>query len=266
MTLSNIGNPGAVAARDHFDMPNPVSDPPAAEPADDPAGAPADAPAGAPADAWRTTVRRLPELAVVERADVEAILDAGLVAHVGFTAGDRPYVLPMAYARIGADLFLHGSVASRLVRALGSGARVCATVTILDGIVLARSAFNTSMNYRSVMVMGETETITDPEARARVFEALLERLVPGRSGAVRAPNASELRQTHVVRLPVDVWSAKVSSGPPDDETEDLTFPVWAGEIPLRLVADAPVAAPGLAERVLSDAPDARAVHGTWSAP
>ncbi len=257
MPLSNIGNPRVVGARDHFVMPNPVSDQPTEPRSDDTVDGPGD---------WNTTVRRLPELAVVERADVEAILDAGLVAHVGFTADDRPYVLPMAYTRIDADLFLHGSVASRLVRALGSGARVCVTVTILDGLVLARSAFNTSMNYRSVMVMGETETVTDPEARARVFESLLERLVPGRSDAVRAPNPTELRQTLVVRLPVDVWSAKVSSGPPDDETDDLAFPVWAGEIPLRLVADPPVAAPGLAEHLLAGAPDGRPVHGTWSTP
>jgi uncharacterized protein len=235
-------------------MPNPVSDPPAAEPADD------------VASGWRTVVRRLPELAVVERGDVERILDAGLVAHVGFNAADRPYVLPMAYARIGTDLFLHGSVASRLVRALGSGVRVCVTVTVLDGIVLARSAFNTSMNYRSVMVMGETEAVTDPEVRAGVFEALLERLVPGRFATVRAPNPGELRQTLVARLPIDVWSAKVSSGPPDDETEDLPFPVWAGEIPLRLVADPPVAAPDLAEHLLSGAPDGKSVGGTWSGP
>jgi nitroimidazol reductase NimA-like FMN-containing flavoprotein (pyridoxamine 5'-phosphate oxidase superfamily) len=252
--LSNIGSAAELAARDHLAMPNRVSDPPA------------DGPDDGPADGWSTSVRRLPELAVDERAVVEAILDAGLVAHVGLTVGDLPYVLPMAYVRIADDLFLHGSVASRLVRALGAGARVCATVTILDGIVLARSAFNTSMNYRSVMVMGETETITDADARARVFEALLERLVAGRYGAVRGPSPTELRQTHVVRLPIEVWSAKVSSGPPEDETEDLAFPVWAGEIPLRLVADEPVAAPGLADQLLADVPDARAVRGTWSAP
>ncbi|MGZ8763746.1 MAG: pyridoxamine 5'-phosphate oxidase family protein [Acidimicrobiia bacterium] len=240
-------------------MPNPETEPPPAEPAHD------------PSTGWRTVVRRLPGLAVGERSEVDAILDAGLVAHVGFTADDRPYVLPMAYARIGSDLFLHGSVASRLVEAMGSGARVCVTVTVLDGIVLARSAFNTSMNYRSVMVMGATDTITDPETRARVFEALLERLVPGRYPAVRAPSRSELRQTLVARLPIDVWSAKVSTGPPDDEAEDLPFPVWAGEIPLRLVADPPVAAPGLAEHLLAGAPRARSADAVssgepWSSP
>jgi len=241
--LSNMGNARTGAARDHFGMSNPVP-----------------APAG---DDWRTTVRRLPELAVVDRADVEAILDAGLVAHVGFTADDRPYVVPMAYTRIGSDLFLHGSVASRLVRALGSGTRVCVTVTVLDGIVLARSAFNTSMNYRSVMVMGETEAVADPDARARVFESLLERLVPGRSARVRPPNPAELRQTLVARLPIDLWSAKVSTGPPDDEPADLAYPVWAGEIPLRLVADRPVAAPDLPEHLMADAPDGRPSGGTW---
>jgi uncharacterized protein len=264
--LSNIGSSGVAAARDHFVMANPVSDPVSDPRPDRPRGGRDAGPATDAASDWSTAVRRLPELAVADRAEVEAILDAGLVAHVGFTAADRPYVLPMAYVRIGSDLFLHGSVASRLVRALGSGARVCVTVTILDGVVLARSAFNTSMNYRCAMVMGETETVADPEARATVFEALLERLVPGRSGSVRAPNPSELRQTLVVRLPIDRWSAKVSSGPPDDEPDDLTFPVWAGEIPLRLVADPPVPAPGLTEPLLLTAPDARPVAGTWSGP
>jgi hypothetical protein len=147
---------------------------------------------------------------------------------------------------------------------MGSGTRVCVTVTVLDGIVLARSAFNTSMNYRSVMVMGKTEALTDPDARAGVFEALLERLVPGRYASVRAPSPSELRQTLVARLPIDVWSAKVSSGPPDDDTDDLSFPVWAGEIPLQLVADPPVAAPGLAPTLRTDAPAARSADAVSS--
>lgn len=264
MFLSNIGNAGVVAARDHFAMSNPASgrpvDPPSSPPSVPPGRPDADAESG-----WQTAVRRFPELEVVERAEIERILDAGVVAHVGVAVDDRPYVLPMAYARIGTDLYLHGSVASRLVRVLGSGARVCVTVTVLDGIVLARSAFNTSMNYRSVMVMGETETVFDPDDRARVFEALLERLVPGRYATVRAPNESELRQTLVVRLPIDVWSAKVSAGPPDDDPEDLSFPVWAGEIPLRLVADRPVAAPGLAAGLLVDAPVA-SPGAAWSSP
>ena len=256
--MSNIGNAEVTAARDHFVMPNPVPDPPRERPVEEPGAG--------PGVGWWTEVRRLPELAVVGRDDVERILDAGLVAHVGFTADDRPYVLPMAYARIWTDLYLHGSVASRLVRAMGAGARVCVTVTVLDGIVLARSAFNTSMNYRSVMVMGETEAVTDPGDRGRVFEALLERLVPGRYGAVRSPNPRELRQTLVARLPIDVWSAKVSTGPPDDEDDDLSFPVWAGEIPLRLVADPPVPAPGLAAGLIAGAPGAEPPGAPWSSP
>jgi hypothetical protein len=152
------------------------------------------------------------------------------------------------------------------VRALGANATVCVTVTVLDGVVLARSAFNTSMNYRSVMVMGETDAVTDDAARARVFEALLDRLVPGRYARVRAPSAAELRQTLVTRLPIAVWSAKVSAGPPHDDDDDLAFPVWAGEIPLRLVADSPVAAPGLAARLRAEAPDAVPRRGTWSLP
>jgi nitroimidazol reductase NimA-like FMN-containing flavoprotein (pyridoxamine 5'-phosphate oxidase superfamily) len=266
VSLSNIGNAEVVAARDHFVMPNPVPDRPTGPPTDEPSGPLSDEAAAEGGSGWRTVVRRLPELAVGERAEIERILDAGVVAHVGVAVDDRPYVLPMAYARIGTDLYLHGSVASRLVRALGSGARVCVTVTVLDGIVLARSAFNTSMNYRSVMVMGETETVFDPDDRARVFEALLERLVPGRYATVRAPNESELRQTLVVRLPIDVWSAKVSAGPPDDDPEDLSFPVWAGEIPLRLVAGRPVAAPGLTAGLLVDAPVVGSPGAGWSSP
>ncbi len=244
---------------DHFGMSNPVPGPPH--------GHPVDEPVAIAATGWCNEVRRLPGLAVVDRAAVEQILDAGLVAHVGFTDDEHPYVVPMAYARIGTDLFLHGSVASRLVRAIGAGCRVCATVTVLDGIVLARSAFNTSMNYRSVMVMGETEAVTEPDDRSRVFEALLERLVPGRYAAVRAPNPSELRQTLVARMPIDVWSAKVSSGPPDDDDDDLSFPVWAGEIPLRLVADPPVPAPELAAGLIAGAPAAAPPPGAaWSSP
>ena len=261
--MSNIGSAGLVAACDHFDMPKPVSDRPDDLAQDDLAP---DEPGLESGPGWRTVVRRLPELAVLERADIELILDAGLVAHVGFTADDRPYVLPMAYSRIGADLFLHGSVASRLVRAMASGVRVCVTVTVIDGIVLARSAFNTSMNYRSVMVMGETEAVADPDDRAIVFEALLERLVPARYATVRPPNAAELAQTLVVRLPIEVWSAKVSAGPPDDKIEDLSFPVWAGEIPLRLVADPPVAAPGLAQSLLVAAPLGASPGAGWSFP
>ena len=159
----------------------------------------------------------------------------GLVAHVGFEADGWPYVVPMAYARLDGDLLLHGSVASRLVRLLGAGSRVCVTVTLLDGIVLARSAFNTSMNYRSAIVIGETRAVVDPTERAAAFAALLDRIVPGRFATVRAPNDAELRQTLVARLPIDHCSAKVRTGPPDNDADDRSFPVWAGEIPLRLV-------------------------------
>ena len=176
MPLSNIGTVAVCATRDHFVMPNPASDLPAAGPPDDGNGGRGTEGGGPPfVDSRSSRSRSGPE--------VEQILDAGLVAHVGFVADARPYVLPMAYARIGGDLFLHGSVASRLVRTIGSGSRVCVTVTVLDGIVLARSAFNTSMNYRSVMVMGETEAIADPEARA-----------PGLRGPARAIGAGSLRR------------------------------------------------------------------------
>ena len=219
-------------------MSHPLSDPPA--------DGPRDAVADEPDSGWRTEVRRLPELAVVERADVERILDAGLVAHVGFVAGDRPYVLPMAYARIGTDLFLHGSVASRLLRALGSGTRVCLTVTLLDGIVLARSVFEHSINYRSVVVLGTATTVTDPDEKYTVLEAFTEKLLPGRWADARPPTRKELRATGVLSLPIDEASAKVRTGAPDDgDSPDAELDVWAGHIPLVVRALPPVTAPDL---------------------
>ena len=191
-------------------------------------------------------MHRLPENARYDRETIDGILDAGLVAHVGIADDGVPIVVPMAYARRGDRLFLHGSVASRLVRAVHAGAEVCVTVTIVDGLLLARSAFNMSMSYRSVVVLGRAEPVDDPGERLDALGAIMEHLVPGHWEHVRAPNERELRATLVVAVPLDEVSAKVGEGPPTDEAEDLALPHWAGEIPFRTVALAPRTDPRLA--------------------
>ncbi len=187
----------------------------------------------------RSTVRRLPELAVDDREVVAAILDAGLVAHVGISHDGAPVVIPMAYARVGGTVYLHGSVASRMMRNLSSGDPMCITVTVVDGIVLARSAFNMSMNYRAVVVQGAARVVTEDGERMTAFRAIMDHFVPGHWDHVRPPNDQELRQTLVVAADLDEASAKVSAGPPRDDPEDLALPRWAGEIPLRTVAGTP---------------------------
>jgi nitroimidazol reductase NimA-like FMN-containing flavoprotein (pyridoxamine 5'-phosphate oxidase superfamily) len=184
----------------------------------------------------RTTVRRRPERGEYGRAAVEAILDEGLVAHVGVVVDGQPFVLPMVYARVGGDLYLHGSAASRLLRALVGGAPVCVTVTLLDGIVLARSAFHHSMNYRSVVILGSPVAVTDAAERGRALAALVDHAVPGRSEEVRPPDRKELAATLLVRVALDEVSAKVRSGPPIDDESDLDAAVWAGVLAVRLVA------------------------------
>jgi nitroimidazol reductase NimA-like FMN-containing flavoprotein (pyridoxamine 5'-phosphate oxidase superfamily) len=187
----------------------------------------------------RSTVRRLPRLARYDRETVAAILDAGLVAHVGITHDGAPVVIPMAYARVGETVYVHGSTASRLLRALRAGDPVCLTVTIVDGIVLARSAFNMSMNYRAVVVHGRARPVDDPAERLRAFRSIMDHVVPGHWEHVREPNDRELRQTLVVAIGLEEASAKVSAGPPDDEADDLVLPYWAGELPLRTVPGPP---------------------------
>ena len=187
----------------------------------------------------RITVRRRPERGEYGREAVEAILDEGLVAHVGLVVDGQPFVLPMAYARVGGALYLHGSAASRLLRALVAGAPVCVTVTLLDGIVLARSAFHHSMNYRSVVILGSPVAVTDAAERERALAALVDHAVPGRSREVRLPDRKELAATLLVRIALDEVSAKVRTGPPIDDDDDLEIPVWAGVLPLRLVAGQP---------------------------
>jgi nitroimidazol reductase NimA-like FMN-containing flavoprotein (pyridoxamine 5'-phosphate oxidase superfamily) len=191
----------------------------------------------------RTTLKRLPARGVFDRPAVHAILDEGLVCHVGFVADGQPFVIPTTYARIGDRLYVHGSAASRMLRALSGGIPVAVTVTLLDGLVLARSTFHHSMNYRSVVVLGEATLVEDPEERTAALEAIVEHVVPGRSRLVRGPNEKELLATSVLRLDLVEVSAKVRTGPPIDDEEDLGRDCWAGVLPLRLVPGEPVADP-----------------------
>jgi len=192
----------------------------------------------------RTTVRRLPDRADYERARVEAVLDEGLVCHVGFvTADGTPAVVPTTYARIDDHLVIHGSPASRMLRSLKDGLDVCVVVTLVDGMVLARSTFHHSMNYRSVVVYGRATEITDLEDKRAALDCLVEHLVPGRTDHARGPNEKELRSTLVLRLPLDEASAKVRTGPPVDDAEDMDLPVWAGVVPVGVAVGAPAPDP-----------------------
>ncbi|MGN6635049.1 MAG: pyridoxamine 5'-phosphate oxidase family protein [Oryzihumus sp.] len=193
----------------------------------------------------RTTVRRLPEKAVMDRSVLDAILDEALVAHLGVTEGDQPFVLPMACARDGDRLLLHGSTGSRLMRTLASGAPTCATVTLVDGLVYARSAFESSMHYRSATILGRA-SVVPPEEVVEALRVLTEHLLPGRWEHLRPPNRKELAATMVLALPVREWSVKVGDGPPEDDPTDLGADVWAGVLPLRTTAEQPRPAPDLA--------------------
>lgn len=184
-------------------------------------------------------LRRHPERGSYERAVIEAILDEGLICSVGAIAGDTPIVIPMVYARWGDEVVLHGAQASRLMAAGASGARVCVSVTLLDGLVLARSAFHHSMNYRSVVLFGVPRELTDPVEKAAAMAALVEHLLPGRGAVVRPPSAKELAATRVLAVAIDEASAKRRTGDPIDDVDDHTLPCWAGEIPLVLQARPP---------------------------
>jgi len=188
----------------------------------------------------RTRVRRLPRRASYDRDVIHALLDEALVCHVGFVDQQQPFVLPTTYARVGDTVYLHGSAASRMLRRLAEGIPVCVTVTLLDGLVFARSAFHHSMNYRSVVILGVASEVTDGGERLQALEAIVEHMAPGRWAAVRAPNERELKATSVLRLPIVEGSAKVRSGGPIDDAEDLGWPCWAGHVPLRLVPLAPI--------------------------
>lgn len=193
----------------------------------------------------RTTAQRVKHRAAYDRETVHAILDAGLVCHVGVELDGQPYVVPMAYGRDGERLLLHGSVASRLMKALTGGAPACVTVTHVDGLVLARSGFSSSMNYRSVMVLGRAREVTDLEAKARALDRIADHLAPGRSREQRPAEPKEIAATRVLELPLEEVSAKVRSGPPQDLPKDVALPIWAGVLPLHTVAGEPEPAPDL---------------------
>jgi nitroimidazol reductase NimA-like FMN-containing flavoprotein (pyridoxamine 5'-phosphate oxidase superfamily) len=188
----------------------------------------------------------VPERGVYDREQIDAILDAGLVCHLGFVHDGHPFVIPTLYGRVGDEVYVHGSSASRMLRTLKGGVDACLTVTIVDGLVLARSIFHHSINYRSVVVVGRAVEVAEPAEKLRALEAFGERILPGRWAKVRPPTEQELKATSILRLPLDEASAKVREGPPKDEEEDYDLPVWAGVIPLALRAGAPQADPRLA--------------------
>jgi nitroimidazol reductase NimA-like FMN-containing flavoprotein (pyridoxamine 5'-phosphate oxidase superfamily) len=194
-----------------------------------------------------------------DRATVHAILDEGLVGHAAFVADGQPYSIPMLYARDGEQLFLHGSRLSRLLRGLAEGVPMCFTVTLVDGLVLARSAFHHSVNYRSVMVLGEARSVGDAAKKNEALRTIVDHVARGRSDDVRGPSTKELRATEVITLPLAEVSAKVRTGPPVDAAEDYALPTWAGELPLTLVPGVPVADERCASPVPSYVTDYRRV-------
>ena len=194
----------------------------------------------------RTTVKRLPQRGDYERATINAILDEGLLCHLGFTVDDQPYVLPTIYARVGDVVYVHGSAASRMMRGFGAGWSACLTVTLLDGLVLARSAFHHSMNYRCVVLLGQLLPVDDPHERLAGLDAIVEHVVLGRIADLRPSNVQELKATTVLKLPITEASAKVRTGGPLDDADDLTQPCWAGVLPLGLTPGAVVPAGDLA--------------------
>jgi nitroimidazol reductase NimA-like FMN-containing flavoprotein (pyridoxamine 5'-phosphate oxidase superfamily) len=193
--------------------------------------------AGPPSE--RTRVRRLPERGVYERDAIDAILDEALICHLAYVQDGEPRVIPTIHARVGDTLYVHGSNASRTLRSTKGGAPVAAEVTLIDGLVLARSVFHHSMNYRSVVVYGRAREVTDPTEKFEAQRALVEHVVPGRSADARLPNDRELDQTTILAIPMDEASAKVRTGPPKDEDEDLELPVWAGVLSFTTVTAEP---------------------------
>lgn len=197
----------------------------------------------------RTTIKRLPKRGVYDRELVYPILDEAFVCHVGFAVAGQPFVIPTGYARVDDRLYIHGSQISRMLRTLAGGIDVCVTVTLLDGLVLARSAFHHSMNYRSVAIFGRASMVDDRAAKLAALRAFSEHVIPGRWDEARQPTDQELKATAVLTLPLEEASAKVRTGPPIDDEEDYALPVWAGVLPLRLVAGAPVPDPRLPEEI-----------------
>ena len=193
----------------------------------------------------RTRIFRKPGRASYDRDLVHSILDEALACHVGFVQDGQPYVIPTIHAREGQTLFFHGAVGNRTLRALGQGTPCCVTATLVDGLVLARAALHHSLNYRSVMVLGTASEVTDPEEKRRALRAVIEHIAPGRSEEIRGPDDTELHSTKVLSMPVEEASAKVRTGPPVDEEDDLELPHWAGVLPLTSGTGEPVPAPDL---------------------
>lgn len=200
----------------------------------------------------RTRVVREPQRAVYDRETVYRILDEGFICHVGFIVDGQPFVIPTSYGRKDAALYIHGSAASRMLRNMKEGVPVCVTVTLLDGLVLARSVFNHSMNYRSVVVLGMASLVDDPDEKLKGLHAISEHILFGRWAEARQPNEKELKATSVIKLPIQEFSGKVRSGPPIDDEEDYSFPVWAGVLPLNTVAGQPVPDERLVEQSLPE--------------
>jgi nitroimidazol reductase NimA-like FMN-containing flavoprotein (pyridoxamine 5'-phosphate oxidase superfamily) len=197
----------------------------------------------------RTAVRRLDERGAYDRTTIDAILDEALVCHVGFVADGFPSVIPTLHVRSGDTLYLHGSPASRMLRSMRRDEEVCVTVTLIDGIVLARAPFHSSMNYRSVVIFGVPRIVDDPDEKRHAFEALTEHVTAGRWADSRRPNEKEEKGTLVTALDIAEASAKVRTGPPGDDEEDYDLPIWAGVIPLRLEAGKPISDPRLRDGV-----------------
>lgn len=189
----------------------------------------------------RTKVRRLPDRGRYDRETIYPILDEAFICHVGFVVDGQPYVIPTGFARIGDDLYIHGSSASRMLRNLSQGIDVCVTVTLIDGLVLARSAFHHSINYRSVVILGKAEQVENADEKNRALEAFTEHVIPGRWAEVRWPTELELKATSVLKLPIEEASAKVRTGDPKDDEEDYALDIWAGVLPFDLAAKEPIA-------------------------
>ena len=188
----------------------------------------------------RTRVVREADRAVYDREAVYRILDEGFLCHAGFAVDAQPFVIPTSYGRQGDNLYIHGSAASRMLRQMKDGVAVCITVTLLDGLVLARSLFNHSMNYRSVVILGKATLVDDPQEKVSALRVLSEHILPGRWDDSRQPNERELKATSVLRVPIAEFSAKVRTGPPIDDEEDYAFPTWAGVVPLEMKVGAPI--------------------------
>ncbi len=205
----------------------------------------------------RTRLKRQPQRGVYDREQIHAILDEGFICHLAFAQGGQPHLIPTIYGRDGDTVYVHGAAANRALRALADGGQACLSVTLVDGLVLGRSAFHTSVNYRSVILYGQAREVGDPIEKWEAFRVMLEHAVPGRWKDVRTPNRAEVKRTIVLALPIEEASAKVRTGAPVDEEEDYALGCWAGVIPLRETAGAPLDDPRLAPGI-SAPPYARA--------